>query len=106
MFICDQEIKDVLEQWAEAEGRTLSNLVERIAQNAVAQYQKTNSRSFSRPKNLGIDADDGTVSAFFELLDTSQRPSDSEIIQAAKESGVSVDALLKLRDRLFDDKEN
>ncbi|RAM52084.1 MAG: hypothetical protein C6Y22_08260 [Hapalosiphonaceae cyanobacterium JJU2] len=31
MFICDQELKDYLEGWAEAEGRTVSNVVERCA---------------------------------------------------------------------------
>jgi hypothetical protein len=31
MFICDQELKEYLEGWAEAEGRTVSNVLERCA---------------------------------------------------------------------------
>jgi len=34
-FICDQTLKESLEQWATEESRTLSNLIELICKNAV-----------------------------------------------------------------------
>ena len=39
MFICDQQLKDDLEAWASTEGRTVSNLMERIASAAVQDYK-------------------------------------------------------------------
>lgn len=36
MFICDQEVKDYLENWADSENRTVSNLVETIVAEAIA----------------------------------------------------------------------
>jgi len=40
-FTCPHEIKDKLQAWAEAEGRSLSNLMERIAITAVDQAEKS-----------------------------------------------------------------
>jgi hypothetical protein len=34
-FVCDQALKEALEQWAEEESRTVSNLIELICKNAV-----------------------------------------------------------------------
>jgi hypothetical protein len=34
-FVCDQTLKESLEQWAEEESRTLSNLIELICKNAL-----------------------------------------------------------------------
>lgn len=39
-FTCQHEAKSSLEEWAEAEGRSLSNLVERIVLAALADRQK------------------------------------------------------------------
>jgi hypothetical protein len=36
MFICDQEVKDYLENWANSENRTVSNLVETIVTETIA----------------------------------------------------------------------
>lgn len=36
-FLCSHETKNFLEAWAEKEGRTISNLVERIVLSAVEQ---------------------------------------------------------------------
>ncbi|AFZ28297.1 hypothetical protein Cylst_6518 (plasmid) [Cylindrospermum stagnale PCC 7417] len=36
MFTCSEETKQVLEEWSEDEGRTMSNLVERIVVDAIA----------------------------------------------------------------------
>ncbi|WP_082803633.1 ribbon-helix-helix domain-containing protein [Anabaena sp. 4-3] len=40
MFTCDDSTKKILEEWAEDEGRTLSNLVERIVEDAIANRPK------------------------------------------------------------------
>ncbi len=38
-FTCEPEDKEYLKQWAAREGRTLSNLVERIVKEAIARDQ-------------------------------------------------------------------
>lgn len=43
MFICDDTTKTYLEEWAEAENRTVSNLVETLVQEAIAVRKQTNS---------------------------------------------------------------
>lgn len=37
MFSCSQETKEDLESWAEDEGRSVSNLIERIVMEAIAK---------------------------------------------------------------------
>jgi CopG-like RHH_1 or ribbon-helix-helix domain, RHH_5 len=39
-FICDEEVKQILEEWADEEGRTVSNLVERIVLEVIASKGK------------------------------------------------------------------
>ena len=34
-FICDEEVKEILEEWATDENRTMSNLVESIVLEAI-----------------------------------------------------------------------
>jgi len=41
-FTCTAETKQALEAWAEREGRTVSNLVERIVLTVLADQEKTN----------------------------------------------------------------
>ncbi|MCP6760063.1 MAG: ribbon-helix-helix protein, CopG family [Fischerella sp. CENA71] len=36
MFSCTEEVKELLEQWAEEEGRSTSNVIERIVNDAIA----------------------------------------------------------------------
>jgi predicted transcriptional regulator len=36
MFTCDDETKTYLEEWAETENRTLSNLMETLVREAIA----------------------------------------------------------------------
>jgi CopG-like RHH_1 or ribbon-helix-helix domain, RHH_5 len=40
MFTCSEETKETLENWAEEEGRTVSNMVERIVLEAIATKNK------------------------------------------------------------------
>lgn len=39
-FTCQPEIKAALQEWADDEGRSLSNLVERLVQTALAEKKK------------------------------------------------------------------
>ena len=49
-FTCQHEVKSALEQWAEEDGRSLSNLVERLVLAALEERQS------SKPtKNSGTD---------------------------------------------------
>lgn len=41
-FICDTDTRSKLESWAEEEGRSLSNLVERIVSKALADKEGDN----------------------------------------------------------------
>lgn len=54
MFICSEETKAVLEIWAEDEGRTVSNLVERIVLEAIEnkgkQYKEQVSKATKEKK--------------------------------------------------------
>lgn len=39
-FTCQPDIKAALQEWADDEGRSLSNLVERLVQSALAEKKK------------------------------------------------------------------
>ncbi|MBW4607790.1 MAG: hypothetical protein KME22_11315 [Hassallia sp. WJT32-NPBG1] len=43
-FTCSPELKEKLQEWADSENRTLSNLVELIAQQAVTHHEKKSSK--------------------------------------------------------------
>ena len=43
-FTCTSDTKHALEAWSEREGRTLSNLVERIVLAALAEQEKQDPR--------------------------------------------------------------
>ncbi|MHC5915845.1 MAG: ribbon-helix-helix domain-containing protein [Nostoc sp.] len=40
MFSCSEGTKEDLESWAEDEGRSISNLIERIVMDAIAKRKK------------------------------------------------------------------
>lgn len=44
MFTCTAETKQILEAWAEDEGRTVSNLVERIVLDVIAAREPPKSK--------------------------------------------------------------
>lgn len=49
MFTCSEETKQTLELWSEEEGRTVSNLVERIVIEAIAAKQAKKNKSKQPP---------------------------------------------------------
>jgi hypothetical protein len=49
MFICSEEAKAILENWAEDEGRTVSNLVERIVSEAIENKGKQYKERLYKP---------------------------------------------------------
>ncbi|AFZ61324.1 ribbon-helix-helix domain-containing protein (plasmid) [Anabaena sp. PCC 7938] len=44
-FTCTPELKDELQQWADSENRTLSNLVETLSETAVMERKQTQKAS-------------------------------------------------------------
>ncbi len=48
MFTCSEEIKQTLELWSEEEGRTVSNLVERIIAEVIATREQKPPTSSSK----------------------------------------------------------
>jgi hypothetical protein len=44
-FTCQPDVKAALQEWADEEGRSLSNLVERLVQTALAEKKKQNKES-------------------------------------------------------------
>jgi hypothetical protein len=53
MFICDQEVKDYLENWANSENRTVSNLVETIVTETIAARKAHDPSGSSTSKGKG-----------------------------------------------------
>ncbi len=49
MFICSEEAKAILENWAKDEGRTVSNLVERIVSEAIENKGKQYKERLHKP---------------------------------------------------------
>jgi len=45
MFTCSEDTKQILELWSEEEGRTVSNLVERIVLEAISAKQGKKTKS-------------------------------------------------------------
>lgn len=41
-FTCSPELKDKLQQWADGESRTLSNLCELVMQQALNEHEQSN----------------------------------------------------------------
>lgn len=50
-FTCNPELKEKLQQWADSESRTLSNLVELITHKAVDEYEQIGKPSKQPKKN-------------------------------------------------------
>jgi hypothetical protein len=53
MFICDDTTKSYLEEWAEAENRTVSNLVETLVQEAITVRKQQSTTPASGTSSSG-----------------------------------------------------
>jgi len=89
-FICNEETKQYTEEWAKAERRTLSNLIESIVEDAVAE--RKSDRSDKEALQFALE--------FIETLVAGQRPGLALIAKLAHETDLTEEDLLKLRDRL------
>jgi macrodomain Ter protein organizer (MatP/YcbG family) len=47
MFTCEHEVKEKLIQWAKSEKRTVSNLVEKLIEEAIDKYNPTHEKEAS-----------------------------------------------------------
>lgn len=87
-FICDQEVRDYLEAWADREGRTMSNLVERIVTAAVLEERQRHpipstifelvAQNLDKLKNCGV----GNLEAIAKGENTPTRPDFCKIAAA------------------------
>jgi len=55
-FTCESETKDCLQEWASAENRTLSNLVETLVTEAIAARQRQAQQSETPAPELSTGA--------------------------------------------------
>ena len=90
-FICDESVKRKLEQRAEVEHRTLSNLVEFLVTESLNNYSQPNVDAKVIP----------TPEALLESLLSNEPLSDIEITHLSQEYKISTSVLLRMRDRLF-----
>jgi hypothetical protein len=94
MFICEQEVKDFLEGWADSENRTVSNLVETLVTDAIATKQS--GRSDKKALELAID--------LLNTLIEGKPPTLTQIAKLAHETVLEEEDLLKLRELLSKEK--
>lgn len=94
-FTCTQEARNFLENWAAAERRTISNLVEGVVEDAISVKGK--------PTNLVAPTSEPDASDLLKLLAGGQRPGDGELLEVAQKTGIREEELIELRDRLFPD---
>lgn len=90
------EIKEELDNWAEEENRSVSNLVETIIRETITKRRKKPKTQSQETETDEIDA-----AALLQLLASGKRPTDGEVLVVANESGIDEEELKKLRDRLF-----
>ncbi|MBO3462122.1 hypothetical protein G7B40_031085 [Aetokthonos hydrillicola Thurmond2011] len=104
MFGLDEQIKEEIEQWAERDGRTLSNLVEQMVLDSYHR-RKASGATFRKPYQTETP-EDLSSSKFLLMLASGAIPSDEEVIEAAREAKLDAHALLALRDRCFPQQPN
>ncbi|MFL9458028.1 hypothetical protein AB0756_39890 [Tolypothrix campylonemoides VB511288_2] len=82
MFICDQDLKEYLEGWAAAEGRTVSNILERCAVAIRRDREKGLIPSSPNPGEgitshlAGITSEElAQIKKFFDLLSSDRERS-------------------------------
>ena len=93
IFMCSEETKESLKKWARREKRTVSNLIERIVDEAVLQET-------ADPKhNPGNEA-----LTFLRKLGTGNRPNTIERAALADSLEIDVEILDRLVDCIFETK--
>lgn len=86
-FICSEETKEYVEQWAKGERRTLSNLIESIVEDAVTE--KKSGRSDKEALTLALD--------LINTMIEGKPPTLAQIAKLAHETDLDEEDLLKLR---------
>lgn len=87
-FICNEETKDYIEQWAKGERRTVSNLVESIVEDAVTEQKS--GRLDKEALELALD--------LLNTLIEGKPPTLAQIAKLAHETDLKEEDLLKLRE--------
>ena len=102
IFMCSEETREALAQWAAEEKRSLSNLIERIADDASAakfehhQPQINDTLIFVREESKAF-----TLALLLKSIIDGRRPSDEQIFNAAQSEEIDSRKLLDLCDKLF-----
>jgi len=106
MFSCSEEVKTLLEKSAEEEGRSISNVIERIINEAIAtKYSvEITTKPYQRktaplPPEVNDD-DDLNAEDFLRILLSGRLPTDGELIEVATTLGVKAEKLIELRTKL------
>lgn len=87
-FICNESSKEFLEEWAQNETRSVSNLIETIVEEAIATKKSINS-------------DKEALALTLDLINTmleGKPPSLAQIAKLAQETDLKEEKLLKLRE--------
>lgn len=92
-FTCTQEARNFLENWAAAERRTISNLVEGLVDDAITAK--------GEPINPVPPPDESNATVLLKLLASGKRPEDGELLEVAHKTGIREEELIQLRDHLF-----
>ena len=104
-FICSEETKQKLEQWATQQNRTVSNLVESIILEA---FSRENEQAQPLPQSLTNqqeeEEEDLNAEDFLRILLSGRLPTDGELIEVATTLGVKAEKLIELRSKLKDKK--
>jgi len=94
-FICSEETKLELEQWAERENRTVSNLVESVVLEVLSRNKSKAEPLVEEEEEADLDAED-----FLRILLSGRLPTDGELIEVATTLGVKAEKLIELRTKL------
>ncbi len=98
IFMCSEETKDALQKWAKREKRTLSNMIERIVDEALAQ-EKTIDTQTQTTIDTGAEA-----ISFLKKMGSGKRPNSIERASLADSLEIDVEILDRLVDCIFDEK--
>ncbi|MFL9457964.1 hypothetical protein AB0758_43940 [Tolypothrix bouteillei VB521301_2] len=119
MFSCSEEVKVLLEKWAEEEGRSTSNVIERIINEAIASkysveitskpYQRRSSQQ-RQPITIASLVKDNYQKLIdmgcikperLEALALGEKPNASDLTKLAHNLDLDEEYIIELRDRSF-----
>ncbi len=102
MIYIDLEKLDYLREWAEKEHRSVNNLITMLLDEMITNHQRSSGISIKKPTEVTeVTSDDLDAATLLKLFASEKRPSDGELLVVANESGIELEQLWRMRDRLF-----